>query len=196
VVGSCDGDRVHILLFQNFAEVLLRHRRFAHFLRRTVREFLKNIAVHVAHIRDARRAFVGLQRRKMRVTAPIQADHRKVQPIVGPEDLRITLGRGSHRQAGRANNERIEKSASCNHHFPFGRRTWPALGPARRIAQRAAFWLNFLPRLDIPNPAGTPARGARFCRRRMARLWHPISSGYARSLAERWRFLETASGMC
>ena len=115
VVGSGDGDGIYILLLENFAEIFFRRRRLAHLLLHAVCELLEDIAVHIADMRDAGGAPVGLERREMSVGTPVQADHGKVQAIVGAQNLAIALGRASHGQARRSNRKRIEKLTSSYH---------------------------------------------------------------------------------
>ena len=105
VVGSGDGDGVHILLLENRAEVLVRHRRLAHLLLHAVSELLEYVAVHIADMRDAGGAPVRLERRQMSVGAPVKTDHSKVQAIVGAENLAIALCRAPHSQARRPNRQ-------------------------------------------------------------------------------------------
>ena len=50
MVGSGDGDGVHIFLLENLAKVFLRHRSLAHLLLHTVGELLENIAVNIADV--------------------------------------------------------------------------------------------------------------------------------------------------
>ena len=126
VVGSGNRDGVHILLLENRAKVFFRRRRLAHLLLHAVGELLEYVAVHIADMRDAGSAPVRLERREMSVGAPVQADHGKVQAIVGTEDLAIAFCRRSHRQTSRPNRKCIEKLTSSNHlHFPLSGQTSP-----------------------------------------------------------------------
>ena len=133
MVGSGDGDGVYILLLENSAEILFRHRRLAHLLLHAVGELLEYVAVHIADMRDAGGAPVRLERREMSVGAPVQADDGKVQAIVGTEDLAIALGRRSHGQARRPNRKRIEKLTSSNHIHRPHRRPLPLRGQPDKI---------------------------------------------------------------
>ena len=97
MVGSGDGDGVHILLLENLAKVFFRRGRLAHLLLRTVGELLENVAVHIADMGDAGGVLVRLERREMSVATAIQTDDGKVQAIVGTQDLAIAFCRRSHR---------------------------------------------------------------------------------------------------
>ena len=98
--GNCDG--VDVFLFENRAEVLVRRGGFACLALHSVRKFLEDIAVHVADVRDAGGASIGLECREMSVASAVQADDRKAQAIIGTEDPTITLCCRSHGQPGSA----------------------------------------------------------------------------------------------
>ena len=125
VFGSGDGDGVHFFLLENLAKVLFRDGGLAHLLLRAFRELSQNVAVHIADMRDAGRAPVCLERREMRVGAPIQADHREVEALVGAQDLAITLCRAAYGQSGRAHCQCVDKFTSCNHDSPRSGQPWP-----------------------------------------------------------------------
>src|SRR5258707_1916264 len=133
MVGSSNRDGVDVLLLKHPAKVLLRHRGLARLALHTVGELSQNIAVHVADMRDAGSASVRLERREMRVAAPIKTDNGKVEPIIGTGDTAIALCRSPHRQPRRANCKCIEKFTSCNHLFiPY--RFLIADGQSRSVA--------------------------------------------------------------
>src|SRR5271154_285299 len=115
--GSGNCDRVHIFLFENPTKVCLARRSLAHLLLRAVGEFLENIAVHVADMRDAGGTPIRLERREMSISAAIKANNAKVEAVIRTEDLAITLRRTSHSQSRRSYGKCIEKLASCNHLF-------------------------------------------------------------------------------
>jgi hypothetical protein len=102
VIRTGNRDGVHIFLLENPAEVLFRCRRLAHPALHSVGELLENVAVDIAHMRDAGRTLVRFQRREMRISASVQPDHREVEPIVGADDPFITPGSGSNSQPCRS----------------------------------------------------------------------------------------------
>src|SRR5579859_260479 len=112
MVGCSDGYRIHVFLLEDLAEILVRNRLLAGFLLRAVCELPQNIAVYVADMRNTRSAPVRLERRKMRITASVKSDHRKVHTLVRAHNLAIALGRARHRQPRRAYRQRIEKLPS------------------------------------------------------------------------------------
>src|SRR6202167_6570085 len=96
MVGGCNRDRVHTFIFENVSKVFLSRRSLAPLLPRAVGKLFQNIVVHIAHMRDARRTLVRLQRREMSVPTPVKPDHGKVEPVIRTEYLAITPGRSFH----------------------------------------------------------------------------------------------------
>src|SRR6202162_2698034 len=119
MVWSCNCDGVYIFLLENPAKVFVRGGGFTHLLLHPVGEFSKNLAVHIADMRDAGSAPVHLKRREMSVGAPVKADNGKIETIIGTDDSAIALCRSSHGQRRRAHRKCIQKLASCGHNFPF-----------------------------------------------------------------------------
>src|ERR1700680_931157 len=102
MVGSGDGDGVHVFLLENLAEIFLDGRGFAGLALHSVGEFLKDIAVDVADMRDAGGGFVRLESREMRVAAAVETDYSKVQAVVGTDYAAVALGRGFQRKPRRS----------------------------------------------------------------------------------------------
>ena len=129
VVGSGDGDGVHILQLENSHGSLFRRPAPRPSPAARVGELLEYVAVHIADMRDAGGAPVGLERREMSVGAAVQTDDSKVQAIVGTEYLAIAFSRASDRQTRRSNRKGIEKLTSSYHiHVLIGgpAASWPA----------------------------------------------------------------------
>src|SRR6266853_3440959 len=96
----------------------------------------------VAIVRNARGAPVRLQRRQMSVPAPVQPDHRKVEPVVGAHDSPITLRRISDRHSRCTYCQCIQKLTSCNHFLSFSRMVVEALTPPRHLYRLISFGKN------------------------------------------------------
>ena len=77
------------------------------------------LRLHVAHMRYAGRGLVGIERREVRISAAIEADHGKVEPLVRTHDLAVTLRRGPDRGSGRSRRGRRKKLPSSNHPPPW-----------------------------------------------------------------------------
>src|SRR5258705_7062470 len=120
VVGSGDRDRVHVLLLKNVAKVLVGRRSLTHLLLRRIGKLLKNVAVHIADVRDPCSILVRLKRRKVSISTPMETDHRKVEPIIRAHNLAVALGRRSDRQPSRAYRKCVEKLTPCNHFSLLG----------------------------------------------------------------------------
>src|ERR1700676_1856822 len=118
MVWSGYGDGVHFLQLENFAKVFVACRSFAHFLLSSVREFPKNVAVHIADMGDAGGALVGFERGEVSVATAIETDDGKVETTIGNDDLGITFCGATHGQPCSAYCKCIEKFTSCNH-FPL-----------------------------------------------------------------------------
>jgi hypothetical protein len=118
VIGSGDGDDVHILPLKHLAEVAIHGWPVSEFLLGAVGVLLEDVGVHIDHMRDARRLSVGAQRREMRIGAAIETDDGKVETIVGAENLPITFRAGGNRQSSRSEGKCVKKIASCNHFSP------------------------------------------------------------------------------
>src|SRR4029077_5434376 len=95
MVGRGNRDGVYVLQFKNLPKVFVRRGSLARLALHAVSELSENIAVHIADMRDAGSASVRLERREMSIAAPIQSDHRKVEPIVGTGDPAIAPCRSS-----------------------------------------------------------------------------------------------------
>src|ERR1700727_3455196 len=121
MVRSSDRNRVHVFHLENLAKVFFSGRRLAHLPLRSVGELSENVAVHIADMRNAGGAPVRLQRGQMRIAAPVQTNHRKVEAFIRTQDLGIASCRSSHGQSSRAPRKCIEKFASCSHDFSLNR---------------------------------------------------------------------------
>ena len=117
VVGGGDGDGVNFLQLKNCSKVLARGRRFAHLTFCFPGELLEDIRVHIANMRNARGALVGLQRGKMRICAAVKTDDCEIQPVVGTENPTIALGRGCKGQTCCACCESVKEFTPCNQCF-------------------------------------------------------------------------------
>src|ERR1700733_1365939 len=115
MLGSRNGDGVHIFHFEDAAKVLLAHRSLIHLLLRMVGELLENGGIDIADMRDARGFFICLERGEMGVGAAIQANHGEVKAVIRTEDLAVAFCRRSYGQAGGTYGERIEEFTSCHH---------------------------------------------------------------------------------
>src|SRR6516162_7860631 len=120
VVRGGYGDSIDLLLVENPAEVLLGDRGLAHLLPGAVGKLAQDVAVDIADIRNAGRIFVRFQRRQVGVAAAIQAYDRKVDALVGADNLGITLRCSLYRQSRCANCQRIEELPSRNHRHSSG----------------------------------------------------------------------------
>jgi hypothetical protein len=96
VIGRGDGDGVDIFLFKNFAEVFFGCGRLAHFLLHAVGEFVEDVAIDVAHVRDAGGAFVGFERGEVGVGAAVETDYGKVEAIVRADDTAVAFRGGTY----------------------------------------------------------------------------------------------------
>ena len=67
MLGSGDGHSIHVLQLEYLPEVLVSYRGIAQLKLGIGGEFLQNIAVHVADMRDAGRVLVGLERGKVSI---------------------------------------------------------------------------------------------------------------------------------
>src|SRR5207247_9243489 len=81
-------------------------------------ELSREFAAHVADVRDAPGALSRLKQRKMSVPAPIQPDHRKVEPFLAAHNPLRPFRRRSHGQPRRSHRQCIQKLTSCNHRLP------------------------------------------------------------------------------
>ena len=117
VVGRGDGDGVDFFQCENLAEVFLRDRRLAHLLLGALCELSENVTVHVAHVRDACRIAIGLERCEMCIAASIQTDDREVQAIIGTEDPAVAPGGECDRQANRAGCQGSKKITPRSHYL-------------------------------------------------------------------------------
>jgi hypothetical protein len=100
---------------KNIPEVLLTHRLCTHLLSGTLHIFRKDIALDIAHMRDARFRLVRAQRRKMRIRSTVEPDDSEVQTVIGSEDLRIAPRCAVDGQACGSNCNRIDKFTACDH---------------------------------------------------------------------------------
>src|SRR5277367_4169445 len=74
VVGSGDGDGVHVLRLQDVSEVLFCRGSVAQRGLGLVGELLQDGAVYIADMRDAGGSLVGLERVEVSVGAGVEAD--------------------------------------------------------------------------------------------------------------------------
>jgi hypothetical protein len=119
VVGAGNADGIHVFLLQDLAEVLLLCGRVTHRLLGLGGELIHCLGVHIAHVRDAGAILISLQRRQVGVPAAVDPDHRKIQAIVGAENLSVALSVGPDSQPGRSYRKRVEKLTTINHISPF-----------------------------------------------------------------------------
>src|SRR6202162_5893144 len=109
VIGRGDGDGVDIFLLENFAEVFFGYGGFTHFVLNAGREFVEDVAIDIANVRDAGSAFVGLERGEVGVGAAVETDHSKVEAIIGTEDTGVAFCGGTYGVSCGGGCESIEK---------------------------------------------------------------------------------------
>src|SRR5712664_691433 len=88
----------------------------------------------------------------MRVPAPVQPDHRKVEPVVGAHDSRITLRRISDRQSRCTYCQCIQKLTSCNHFLSFLRMVVEALTAPQHFYRLISFGKNQQASIFVGSP--------------------------------------------
>ena len=115
VVGRGDGDGVDLSGLESVAKIAFGSGRVAERLPSFRGEFGQDRGIDVADIRDASRLAVGPQRREMRVAAAVEADHGKVQAIVGAQNPGVAFGRGGKRRTRHARGQPANKVPSRNH---------------------------------------------------------------------------------
>ena len=115
VVGRSDGDGVDVLRFKGLAEVALRLGGIAESFFSVGGKAGTDFVVRVADVGDTGDLLIGLERRKMRVSATVEAVDGKVEPIVCAEDLSIAFGRGGECRAGHTGGNSIYKGSPRNH---------------------------------------------------------------------------------
>jgi len=115
VIRGSDRDRIDVSEGKDFAVIFFCCDRFACFLLRRFREFGEDVAVNVANMRKSSAVLVRLDRRKMSVTAAIEADHGEVEPVIRSEDPSVAprCHCGSH--SGRGESQRVQELTSCRH---------------------------------------------------------------------------------
>ena len=116
MVGRGNRDGVDLFGLEDFAEVFLCRRYLSCFLLYCVGELVQDVAVHVAHMRDACGRPVRFQGREVCVAAPVQPNDGKIQAFVGTQDPGIaSCGPGN--KSRRPYGKRIQEFASRHHCF-------------------------------------------------------------------------------